>query len=94
MNLFDELVALLERSDAPFSGFSVAAVVVDEAGRHHLGVNVESASYGLTICAERAAIFSAIAAGMARGGVREVHLLARTHLKNPHMRKWHAIGAI
>jgi cytidine deaminase len=44
----------------------VAAAVTDEDGRIFTGVNVENASYGLTICAERVAIFNAIAGGATR----------------------------
>lgn len=53
----------LSRSYAPYSKLSVAAAVVDDDGRIFTGVNVENASYGLTMCAERVAIFNAIAAG-------------------------------
>jgi cytidine deaminase len=45
------------------SGFRVGAAVLDERGRLHLGCNVESDSYGLTICAERVAVFAALASG-------------------------------
>jgi len=48
---------------AQHSGFRVGAAVLDEQGRLHPGCNVESDSYGLTICAERVAIFTALAAG-------------------------------
>jgi len=48
---------------ADYSHFPVAAAVVDEFGRWFQGVNVENASYGLTICAERAAIFAAVSKG-------------------------------
>lgn len=50
---------------SPYSGFKVGCVVVfDHASSSpHYGTNVENASYGLTICAERAAIFAAVAAG-------------------------------
>jgi cytidine deaminase len=48
---------------ARHSGFRVGAAVLDDQGRIHAGCNVESDSYGLTICAERAAIFAALAAG-------------------------------
>lgn len=46
-----------------FSGFHVGAAIEDAEGRIFAGCNAESASYGLTICAERTALFSAIAAG-------------------------------
>ncbi len=51
---------------APYSQFQVAAAVLDHAGRIFTGVNIENASYSLTICAERVAIFSAVAAGARR----------------------------
>ena len=58
--------ALLPRAAAPFSNFRVAAALEDDQGVLHPGVNVESVSYGLTICAERNALFGAIARGATR----------------------------
>jgi len=56
-------LAARENAHAPFSKFRVGAAVEDDAGRIHTGCNVENSTYGLTICAERVAVFKAISEG-------------------------------
>jgi cytidine deaminase len=56
-------LAVRENAHAPFSGFKVGAAVEDGSGRIFTGCNVENATYGLTVCAERVAIFKAISEG-------------------------------
>lgn len=51
------------RSHSPYSRCRVGAALVDAAGHVTLGTNVENASYGLTICAERCGMFAHVAAG-------------------------------
>lgn len=60
-----------EHSYAPYSGYKVGAAILTPDGRIYSGTNVENASYGLTVCAERVAIFKGISEG-----VRQIKAIA------------------
>jgi cytidine deaminase len=70
-----------EKAFAPYSNFKVGAALEDDAGRIFTGCNIENATYGLTVCAERVAIFKAISEG-ARG-FRRVAVVADTAKLTP-----------
>ncbi len=61
--LLEEARAALAQAHAPYSRFPVGAALEGASGRIFRGVNVENASFGLSVCAERAAVFAAVAAG-------------------------------
>ncbi len=62
--LFEAARKILDNAYSPYSNIKVAASLLDDRGRIFTGVNVENASYGLTICAERNAIAAAVSSGM------------------------------
>jgi cytidine deaminase len=61
--LVTQAIEVAGRAYAPYSRFHVGAVLVGKGGRTFAGCNVENISFGLTICAERNAVFAAVAAG-------------------------------
>jgi cytidine deaminase len=61
--LIRRAAAARKRAVAPYSGFKVGAAILTPDGELFEGANVESASYGLTCCAERVALFNALTAG-------------------------------
>ncbi len=79
--LVEAALGAREHAHAPFSRFRVGAAVEDAEGRIHTGCNVENATYGLTICAERVAVFKALSEG-ARN-FRRIAVAADTDVLTP-----------
>ncbi len=73
--VLDKLIKLQKNSYSPYSNFKVAAILIDADGNEWKGVNVESASYSPTNCAERSAIFSAISNGRKSKEFKEIHII-------------------
>ena len=82
---WDELMAAAKavrmKAHAPYSHFLVGCAIEDEAGRVFTGCNVENASYGLSLCAERVAVFKAISEGAGR--LKRVAVVADTDMLTP-----------
>jgi len=74
-------LAAREYAHAPFSKFKVGAAIEDAEGRIHTGCNVENVTYGLTLCAERVALFKAISEGVRQ--FRRVAVAADTDTLTP-----------
>lgn len=71
----EKLEKLLNNSYAKYSKYRVSAICVMKDGKEIPGVNVENASYGATICAERVAITNAITLGYSKGDFKELHVM-------------------
>ena len=74
----ENLKGLLNYSYAPYSKYNVSAICVMKDGKLIGGVNVENASYGLSMCAERVAIFKAISFGYKKGDFKELHIMVNS----------------
>lgn len=71
----NELLKLLDNAYAPYSSFFVSSIIEMKDGKLISGVNVENASYGATICAERNAITNAITLGYKKGDFKKMYVM-------------------
>ena len=79
----EKLKKLLENSYSPYSKFPVSAVVVMKDGKEIYGVNVENASYGATICAERNVFTTAIAYGYKPKDFEKLYIMTKGDISTP-----------
>lgn len=84
-NLMDKAIEASKNSYSPYSNFAVGACVLTENDKMYSGCNFENSSYGLTICAERNAVGSAIA-----DGERKIKAIA---IYSPNLELCHPCGA-
>ncbi|TXK84117.1 cytidine deaminase [Paenibacillus sp. N3.4] len=68
----------MKRAYTPYSNFQVGAALLDADGHVHFGCNIENAAYGPTNCAERTAMFSAIAGGIKPGTFQAIAVMGDT----------------
>jgi cytidine deaminase len=74
-------LAAREHAHAPYSHFLVGAALEDVQGRIHTGCNIENSTYGLTLCAERVAVFKAMSEGARE--FRRMAIAADTDMLTP-----------
>jgi cytidine deaminase len=79
--LIEAALSARENAHAPYSMFKVGAAILDSSGRIHTGCNVENATFGLTICAERVAVVKAVSEGAK--GFSRVAVVADTDVLTP-----------
>ena len=80
-SLIEAALQVRERAHAPFSKFKVGAALLGEDGQIYTGCNVENATYGLTVCAERVAVFKAVSEGVRK--FRRIVVAADTNVLTP-----------
>lgn len=73
--MLEKLKKIVKNSYAPYSNYHVGAILVTKDNKEYTGVNIENASFGATICAERVAITKAVSEGYTKGDFKEIHII-------------------
>ena len=76
-DILDRAFSVMENAYAPYSHYYVGACVKTKDGKYFIGANVENASYGLTNCAERNAIFQAYSQGYRKEDIEAIAIVSR-----------------
>lgn len=76
-DILDRAFEVMEKAYAPYSNYHVGACVKTKDGKFHVGANIENASYGLTNCAERSALFHVYSLGYRKEDIESMALVTR-----------------
>lgn len=76
-DILDKAYEAMDNAYAPYSNFHVGACVKTKDGKYFIGANIENASYGLTNCAERNAIFQTYSQGYRQGDVEALAIVGQ-----------------
>lgn len=76
-DILDKAFEVMEKAYAPYSKYHVGACVKTKDGKYHVGANIENASYGLTNCAERSALFHVYSLGYRQDDIESMALVTR-----------------
>ncbi len=74
-DILDRAFEVMEKAYAPYSKYHVGACVKTKDGKYHVGANIENASYGLTNCAERSALFHVYSLGYRQDDIESMALV-------------------
>lgn len=74
-DILDKAFEAMEKAYAPYSKYHVGACVKTKDGKYHIGANIENASYGLTNCAERSALFHVYSLGYRQEDIESMALV-------------------
>lgn len=76
-DILDRAFEVMEKAYAPYSNYHVGACVKTKDGKFHVGANIENASYGLTNCAERSALFHVYSLGYRKEDIESMALVTK-----------------
>ena len=78
-DILDRAYEAMEKAYAPYSNFFVGACVKTKDGKYFTGANIENASYGLTNCAERSALFHVYSLGYRQNDIESMAVVGKGH---------------